>query len=61
MAARPLAMAIKLKPDVVVMDIGMPSLNGIEACRHSRMAAPEIPGGDAEHAPPTKGYVPSGR
>ena len=27
------AMAEKLKPDVVVMDIGMPSLNGIEACR----------------------------
>ena len=27
------AMAGKLKPDVVVMDIGMPSLNGIEAAR----------------------------
>ena len=28
------ALAEQLKPDVVVMDIGMPSLNGIEACRH---------------------------
>ena len=27
------ALAERLKPDVVVMDIGMPSLNGIEACR----------------------------
>jgi len=27
------ALAEQLKPDVVVMDIGMPSLNGIEACR----------------------------
>jgi DNA-binding NarL/FixJ family response regulator len=26
-------LAEQLKPDVVVMDIGMPSLNGIEACR----------------------------
>ena len=26
------ALAEQLKPDVVVMDIGMPSLNGIEAC-----------------------------
>ena len=27
------ALAEQLKPNVVVMDIGMPSLNGIEACR----------------------------
>jgi DNA-binding NarL/FixJ family response regulator len=33
-----IAMADKLKPDVVVMDIGMPSLNGIEACRHIHTA-----------------------
>lgn len=35
------AMAETLKPDVVVMDIGMPSLNGIEACRKIRAALPE--------------------
>jgi DNA-binding NarL/FixJ family response regulator len=35
------AMADKLKPDVVVMDIGMPSLNGIEACRQIHNALPK--------------------
>ena len=35
------ALAEKLKPDVVVMDIGMPSLNGIEACREIRAILPE--------------------
>ena len=35
------AMAEKLKPDVVVMDIGMPSLNGIEACRQIHHALPQ--------------------
>jgi DNA-binding NarL/FixJ family response regulator len=34
------AMSDELKPDVVVMDIGMPSLNGIEACRHVHAALP---------------------
>ena len=34
-------MAKKLKPDVVVMDIGMPSLNGIEAARQLGSALPE--------------------
>ena len=34
------ALAGKLKPDVVVMDIGMPSLNGIEACRQIHAALP---------------------
>ena len=33
-------LAEQLKPDVVVMDIGMPSLNGIEACRHVLAALP---------------------
>jgi len=36
-----LAMADKLKPDVVVMDIGMPSLNGIEACRQIHHSLPQ--------------------
>jgi two-component system response regulator NreC len=30
------AMAESLRPDVVVMDVGMPDLNGIEACRQIR-------------------------
>jgi two-component system, NarL family, response regulator NreC len=34
-------LAEKLKPDVIVMDIGMPSLNGIEACRQIRAALPD--------------------
>ena len=35
------AMAQELKPDVVVMDIGMPSLNSIEAAREIRKTLPD--------------------
>ena len=34
--------AEKTNPDVVVMDIGMPLLNGIEACRQLKKRSPEI-------------------
>jgi two-component system response regulator NreC len=36
------SMAESLRPDVVVMDIGMPNLNGIEAARQITAAQPEI-------------------
>jgi two-component system, NarL family, response regulator NreC len=35
-------LAQKLAPQVVVMDIGMPDLNGIEATRQIKAQAPEI-------------------
>ena len=35
------ALALELKPNVVVMDVGMPNLNGIEASLHIKQALPE--------------------
>jgi DNA-binding NarL/FixJ family response regulator len=37
------ALTSELKPDVVVMDIGMPNLNGIEAAHQITEAHPEVP------------------
>jgi DNA-binding NarL/FixJ family response regulator len=33
--------AVELKPDAILMDIGLPSLNGIEAARQIRKLVPE--------------------
>ena len=32
--------ALELQPDLIVLDIGLPGLNGIEAARHIRMLSP---------------------
>jgi DNA-binding NarL/FixJ family response regulator len=33
--------AVALKPDVVVVDLGMPGMNGLEACRDIKESIPE--------------------
>jgi len=33
--------AVELRPDLILMDIGLPTLNGIEAARQIRKLAPE--------------------
>ena len=37
------ALAASLKPDVAVLDIGMPNLNGIEAANRSQRAIQALP------------------
>lgn len=38
-----LAAASKLKPDLVLLDISMPLLNGLDAARHLRKETPNLP------------------
>lgn len=37
-----LAQVVKLRPDVVIMDVGMPNLNGIEATRDLKRDVPRV-------------------
>ncbi len=39
---RAVSLAKELDPDVVIMDVGMPELNGIEAARRIRHESPEV-------------------
>ena len=46
-----LEQARALRPDIVIMDIGMPLLSGLEATKHIRRDVPEFPCVDPDHAP----------
>ena len=34
--------ALRLRPDVIVVDLNLPNVNGLEACRQIRQAHPEM-------------------
>ncbi|MGA7751823.1 MAG: response regulator transcription factor [Candidatus Sulfotelmatobacter sp.] len=36
-------LAVKTKPDLILLDIGMPNLNGLEAARQILAASPDVP------------------
>ena len=42
MAASPSRLAAATKPDLVLLDIGMPNLNGLEAARQILATAPDV-------------------
>ena len=44
------AEAIKLKPDVIIVDIGMPLLNGFDAACRIREQLPKVHIGVPDHA-----------
>jgi len=40
--SKAVAEAIRLRPDVLLMDIGLPRLNGLDACQRIKAATPEV-------------------